>query len=528
MQKRIKEKAAKVDYRLLYKKQILDYLESLKNKEQSIWQMDEAMKRLFRISEQVVPICLSKLKENDEELAPVICYALEFANDYSVVEPLLDILIMPDVSDRIKARILAVLTHYGIDAGELPLDIIMNDFDKMASDSLVEMLEDIDYDPFLIPYILEDLDEFTIEMKLAYIMDLAAQKDERAILFLEILASIDEPLVANEAIKALGQIKSGKALYVLHKLQNKTLDENVQKLAYRESQRLKFNGITMEVFEPWEKLKLPTKVYISSTDGLGSRVLWLAWKNPFKSRKLSFVNLLMGVDIGIKDCWGVSNITAKEFNSSIKDFSKNMFVTECDLEYAILLINDALFLNEAKGNSIPYQFYFWKNILEQHSVIKRRPYNPKFADYNLELIKTDEECFKRTFDLFNSNFFNDWFIANPRVYDFAQENKSKKGYHLKKMTYQKMENLLSRFSEELIEPIEDKIKRMLQLAADFLDKVGETKLAKVALCAYLNMDIKPLYNHPFIQRMIIESIKVALNNLKNGFDMRQNPRDFEQ
>jgi len=116
MQKKIKEKAAKVDYRLLHKKQILDYLESMKNKDHSIGQMDEAMKRLFRISDQVVPICLSKLKENDEELAPVICYALEFADDYSVVEPLLDILIMPTVSDRIKARILAVLNHYGIDA----------------------------------------------------------------------------------------------------------------------------------------------------------------------------------------------------------------------------------------------------------------------------------------------------------------------------------------------------------------------------------------------------------------------------
>lgn len=528
MQKRIKEKVTKIDYRLLYKKQILDYLESLKNKEQSIWQMDEAMKRLFRISEQVVPICLSKLKENDEELAPIICYALEFANDASVVEPLMDILIMPDVSDRIKARILTVLTHYGIDAGELPLDVIMNDFDKMASDSLAEMLEDIERDPFLIPYILEDLDEFTIEMKLAYIMDLAAQKDERAILFLEILASIDEPSVANEAIKALGQIKSGKALYVLHKLENKTLDENKQKLSHRECQRLKFNGITMEVFEPWEKLEPPIKVYISSIDGLGSRVLWIAWKNPYKSQKISFMNLLIGIDIGVKDCWGVSNITTKEFNSSIKDFSKTMFVTECDLEYAILLIDDALILNEKTGNSIPYQFYFWKNLLEQHCVIKPKVYNPNFIDYDLNLIKKDEECLKNTFDLYNSSFFNDWFIAHPRVYDFAEENKSKKGYLLKKMTYQKMENLFSKFSGELIEPIEDKVKRMLQMAADFLDKVGQTELAKAALCAYLNMDIKPLYNHPFIQRMIIESIKVALNNMKNGFDMRQNPRGFEQ
>ena len=134
------------------------------------------MRRLFRMGEMVVPVCLSKLRENDEELAPIACYALEFANDYDVVEPLIDILIMPDVSDRVKAQILAVLSQYGVDAGDLPLNIIMKDFDKMASESLIEMLEDIESDPFLIPYILDDLEEFSLDMKIAYIKDLGIKR----------------------------------------------------------------------------------------------------------------------------------------------------------------------------------------------------------------------------------------------------------------------------------------------------------------------------------------------------------------
>ncbi|WP_213974898.1 HEAT repeat domain-containing protein [Tepidanaerobacter acetatoxydans] len=527
MQKRIQEKAPKVDYRLLYKKQILDYLESLKDTEQTIWQMDESMKRLFRIGEQVIPVCLAKLRENDEEIAPIVCYALEFANDYSVVEPLMDILIMPNVSDRIKARILAVLTHYGIDASELPLEIIMEDFDKMASDSMAEMLEDIESDPFLIPYILDDLDEFSLEMKLAYIKDLGAQKDERAIPLLEIMALVDDYPVAYEAIKALGQIKSGKALYVLYKLATKSAEEDIQRIAHRESQRLKFNGISMEFFEPWENLQKPAKVFISSIDGIGSRVLWIAWKNPFKSRKLSFMNLLISADMGVRDCWGVSNITTREFNSSVKDFSRTTVVTKCDLDYAITLLGDALFFNKTKDYPIPYQFYFWKHLLEQNCHINCEPYYPQFAGYDLESIEKDQECFKSTFDLFNHSFFNDWFIAHPRVYDYAEGNKSKKGYLIKKMTYQKAEKLFARFTEELIEPNADKVKRMLELSADFLDKAGQTEIAETALCAFLHMDIKPLYHHPFIQRMIIESIKVALNNMKNGFDMRFNPGDFE-
>ena len=98
-------------------------------------------------------------ERGDESLAPVVCYALEYADDYDVVEPLMDMLILPNISDKIKARILTVLSHYGIDAGELPLNIIMNDFDKVAADSLAEMIEDINNDVFLIPYILDDLEE---------------------------------------------------------------------------------------------------------------------------------------------------------------------------------------------------------------------------------------------------------------------------------------------------------------------------------------------------------------------------------
>ena len=41
-------------------------------------------------------------------------------------------------------------------------------------------------------------------------------------------------------------------------------------------------------------------------------------ENPFKSRKLSFVNLLINVDTGIRDCWGVSHITPRELNSSVR------------------------------------------------------------------------------------------------------------------------------------------------------------------------------------------------------------------
>jgi hypothetical protein len=328
MRRKTGKKASKVDYRLLHKKRIIDFLESLKDKDYTVWQMDEFMKKLFSMGDQVVPVCLAKLRESDEVLAPVVCYALEFANDYDVVEPLMDILVMPNVSDKVKARILTVLSHYGVDAGELPLDIIMNDFDKVATDSLVEMLEDISKDYFLIPYILDDFEEFPLDMKLAYIRDIGEQRDEKAVPLLEIIATIDDLPIAQEAVRALGKIKSGKALFSLNKLANQLTDESLKKVASREAQRLKFSGIQMEICAPPVNLQKPVKVIISSIDGLGSRALWIAWRNPLKRRKLCSMNLLLNADLGIKDCWGVSQISMREFNASVKDLSKTTMVAE--------------------------------------------------------------------------------------------------------------------------------------------------------------------------------------------------------
>lgn len=527
MQKKIREPVSKVDYRLLYKRKVIDCLDELKNKDCTTGQMDAFMGKLFHLTDQVVPVCLEKLRENDEEFAPIACYALEYANDYSLVEPLLRILIMPRVSDKIKARILGVLAHYDIDASDLPLDIIMKDFEKMATDSLTEMLQDIERDYFTIAYILDDMSGFSLEMRVSYVSDIGKLKDERSIYLLEIIASTEDGPVAREAVKALGKIKTGKSLHSLIKLQDRIRNEDLKKTIDREIRKLKFSQVTVEEHSPpWAKLSTPHRIFVSSIDGLGSRALWMAWKNPARRGRLGFMNLILSCDLGIKDCWGASQISTKEFNSSVKDFSKTTGIVECDLMYAVNLINDALAGNAESGYEIPYQFYFWKALLDSCAKIKPEAYTPVFEGFDLEEVYASEDLLKNTFKLFDYKFFKYWFIADPLVYDYAEQHKSKRGYVLKKMTWQRAEKLFAKFTEELVEPFADTIKRMLELSADFLCVAGERELARIVICAFMHMDVRPLHYHPFVQRMVIESLGVALNNMKNGFDMRVDPDAF--
>lgn len=529
MQKKLRRKASKVDYSLLIKRQILSYLEDLKDKDCTVGQLDRSMKKLFSMGDLVVPVCLSKLRESDEELAPIVCYALEYANDYRLVDPLMDILVMPQVSDKVKARILSVLSHYGVDTGDLPLTSIMKDFEKVVTQSLVEMIEDINRDYFLIPYILDDLQDFPPEVKLAYIRDIGEQRLEKAVILLEILGKVDDVPVAEEAAKALGKIKSGKALYALNKVFREVADEQVKRTLEREIRRLKFSGVVEEPYEMPVNIKKPVKMMLSSIDGLGSRVLWIAWRNPVKKRRLCSMNLLLNVSDGIRDCWSISQMTGREFENSVKDLSRSTIIVEADAQYAVTLMRDAYYRNLKEGNPIPYQFFFWKGIVEESLScrISPKPYSPDFSMYDLSSIMADENYFKSTFDLFNYRLFEDWFVAEPRVYDYAEEHKSKNGYYIKKMTISKAENLFSKFAAELVEPRVETLKRMLELAADFLNKMGERELVKVVLSALLHLDSTPLHHHPFIQRMIIESLRVALVNMKNGFDMRVNPEAFD-
>lgn len=521
------QKASKVDYRLLDRRQIKEFLESLRDKQHTIWQMERSMKKLFALGEQeqVIPVCISKLKENDEALAPIICYALEYANNYDVIDSLSDILLMPNISDKIKARVLTVMAHYGVDVGELPLNIIIKDFKQIAKESLEELLNDINEDYFLIPYVLDDLEEFTTEMKIAYIRDIGSLKNEKALPLLEILVLTDEIPVAQEAAKALGKMKSGKALFVLTKLANFVEKQPIKETVLREARRLKFSGIAIEGYAPPAKLDEPVKMILSAVDGLGNRALWIAWENP--NSKLSFVtmNLLLNAITGVRDCWCISQIASRDFDLSIKELSKTTIIMESNLEYILDLIRDALYWNKKTESPLPYQFYFWKYLLSQKYNLKPKIYTP--ALQYIEDTNVDDEALRETFELYNYNIFQDWFISDPRVYDFADRNKSKRGYTLKKMTYKKAENLFENFTKELIEPNIVLIKRMLELTADFVIKMGQGEIAENIMTAFAYMDSKPLYYHPFVQRMVLESLKVAFNNMKNGFDMRLNPEVFE-
>jgi len=520
---------SKVDYRLLDKKRIGDFLESLRGKNLTVKQIENTMEKLFKMGDQVIPTCISKLKDGDEELTPLLCYALQYADDFSIIDPLINILLTKGIPDETKTRILGVLADYGVDISQLPLDNILKDLDKMASNSMEKMLKDISEDIFFISYILDDFETFSKEIQLAYIKDLGETRDERAVLLLEVFARLSDLAIAGEAVRQLGRIKKPRALSSLKVLFGEFSDSGLGSIIDREIRKLRMLGVPETDADYSIKVE-PYKTIVSSMDGLGSRAIWFSWRHPEKRMKLCTVNLLINVTEGIKDCWTIPEITVKDFNSTLMELKKGAEVIE-DYEYAVDLVKDALKRNEEKAVPVPSSLAFWRMFFKKgdftpkkYSVLLPEPY-----DITDEKYKETERGFPIDgYKLLDHPEFKDWFVAHPRVYDYAEEYlligekyKNRKSYLIK------LRKLNQEFIKELIVPEKEKLKRMLELTWDFLMRKGCREKADMVLKVLNNLDRIPLSENPFIQRITAESIRVALNNMKKGFDMRVNPDAFD-
>lgn len=521
-----KNATSKVDYRLLYKKQIGDYLESIKVNNLTVKEADIIMDNLFKMGDQVIPTCVEKLKNGDDELAPILCYALQYADDLSVIDPLIDILLTKDVSDETKARILGVLAEYGVDISQLPLNNILRDLDRMAANSMEKLLNDISEDMFFTSYILEDFEAFSEDMQIAYLHDLGGTNDERAVNLLEVFARLSDSIIALESVKQIGRIKHSRAISALERLFDDCYEGgHLKDTISREIRRLQMSGVPCKDYSYRVKAE-HYKSIISTMDGTGSRTIWFSWRHPQKKRKLCTVNLLINVEEGIRDCWSIPEISVRDFNSTLKELKKGAEVIE-DYDYGLALVRDALMINKKRDYPVPFAFYFWDRFFDKNDL---KPEEYIVSNFDREgisgnsVIKNNEDLLNESYRVLDYREFRDWFVSHPRVYDYAEKYMViEEKYGNRRGCINRLTRLNHEFINELIIPEKDKLKRMLELSWDFLIRNDCQDKAGMVFKIWETLDQIPFCENPFIQRITTESIRIALNNIKKGFDLRVNP-----
>lgn len=522
-----------VDYTLLARRRISDYLEELSRADLKLLDLAPALQKLERMGPEVIPVCLSRLPRADERQARVITAALEFLDDDSVVGPLLEMMADPGVSDQVKQLILGSLGHFGVETDQLPLDEFFRDIDRMRRNSLSVLLDGVKRDELILVQMLESFDEQDPELKPHYVYALGETKDERALPILQVLARIPDSAVRGAVIEVLGDMGSARALVVLERLAREGHTPEIRTQAHRAAMRLRNRGFEAVPAEPdrgpsaAEVAGPLHRVVISSIDGRGSRAVWIARRNPKTRPSLTTVHLLLNTEVGIKDCFGMRRVAVADFNEQIRELTESGMIYEGDFEYATKLIQDALVVSEKNGTLPPSTFYYWQDLLEPEWLAPR-PYEVDLGASNNESDPADDGLLDASLFLMEHPIFDDWYVEEEEVYDFADEAADiSKRYRSGLAGEREMASLELRFYRSLIEPNLPELQRRLELQADFLRLVKAPYLARIAAAARLTLRPESSQNHPFIRAIIKKSLDVARQNMDEGFDLRLNPEAFE-
>ena len=112
--------------------EIREMLEGMRGQDLTDAQVEAEVRALLASGPPALPVLLEQFREEDETLLAVATQALKAWEEPRPVEPLLNLLRDPDVSDLSKALILIILERYGLDVDDtelLGLSINLEDYD---------------------------------------------------------------------------------------------------------------------------------------------------------------------------------------------------------------------------------------------------------------------------------------------------------------------------------------------------------------------------------------------------------------
>ena len=539
-------KTSKIDYTLLERRRIRDFLEEINSAgDITIEEMEHKMEELMEMGEQVPDVLLNTIRNCDDDMSSVVAYALEYMDDPALIDPLMEIFIDPSVREDIKLRMLSIFEHYGIDTNTPEFsEIIVDAFDDiedMIRKNTMKILDSIQQDDEAIAFLLENCQESSPEERIAMVEQFGETKDERAVKILEIFAQVDDIAVAQEAIKYLGKIESPKAYVALERILANDNVQEIRQQAERSLRLLQLMSVTPDTHTEQRaqvREAIPRigggeiyKAVISFIDGNNSRVLWVARWNDGK-KDLETLNLMLNTRVGIKDCYGTTHVSRREFDSMVRAMREEIDSVVLDYDYALTLIKDAISQNRESGNAIPIEFALHKRVLKQDDITPER-YIPRFQDSvpNLSELQNDEEMLEESYYLHDLDDFSSWFDQSPETYDYWEQLEALINKYRGKTLDRKIDALLKQYVAEVFEPQREVIKRNLEMSADILFRQdNRADEAQIALSAALNLAEEsslPLHEHPFIERMIEESLEMAEINLSYGFDVRTNSELFD-
>jgi len=292
--------------------------------------------------------------------------------------------------------------------------------------------------------------------------------------------------------------------------------------------RLAFLGITPEPAQLTHNVQSFHMSAVSSIDGTGNRTLWFSRR--CNSDRLDVLLLQIHETRGILDALCYEDISGEIYEKRWQEISDEETLVEITQDYAVLLIRNALYFNRENCSHLPPEFYVWRGILPEETLVPSR-YTPEFAEYDLNVLSNVPELIEQSDTLFEEEYFDGWFTADSRLFNIAEDFNVQE----KRLTGQNLaaavEGFIKRFIQEMILPDLEKMSQRLFLIADLMQKTEREKdiVEKTLAVALSLLQSRPSHlKNPFLRQFALESLKITREALAEGFDLRLQFPDLDE
>jgi hypothetical protein len=250
--------------------------------------------------------------------------------------------------------------------------------------------------------------------------------------------------------------------------------------------------------------------------------MWFSWK--LDDSAIAGMLVLTGESDGLLNAISYRMRDEKEYGHVLKDVTAGELLQPTDPAYALAILRDALHHSREQGFYLPPDFYVDMRLFRVDS-LKPEAYIPRFSLTHLDgIVEKIPGYVTGSNELLDEPSLEGWVLSEPAVYDAADRFIALEGDRgADSVTAEALEIEISRFCDELIVPRRAEIIKRLLLTADYMQQINcEEQTVQKALATALSLvgGFLPECRHPFIRRLVLDSVDAARQALSEGYDLR--------
>lgn len=511
----------KIDRTLRERRRIIRLLDYLKRDDLTTDQMERIGKRLQKSGRSALRPLVRKLwKENNGTAIYRYTCMLDFFDDSNWLEQLVQITLKrTDLEDDARLALLDALQDYGVDVTVPPFAKMTGYGASSIEGFILECLEDGERGMVRFMDMFIDADDMVRERM---VNRLCEYRSEPAIDLLEVLLTFESRQVFREVVKALGRIKNLRAVKALEKALKSCVTEDMETIR-RSLRRLAFMGVKEEPGAAG--FTAPTDFYhiqVGPLDLYGSRTQLFSWK--LEDATFGALVMLLNEGDGVVNALSYRMQSEADYNAVLREVVAGELLEQVSLDYAMCVLGDAIYHSREKGLYLPPDLYVDLRIFDPE-LLRIKDYIPSFSKEQLDSIVEQIPLYiPESSELLDNPCLEGWQLSETLIYDIAEKlgNLRYDDLHLDNKN-ELLEIEIDRICSELIIPRRGDLIRRLLLTADYMQQTGHensTVQRTIATALSLAGEFILPKSHPFIRRLIIDSIFVAQQALAEGYDLR--------